>query len=259
MNFLEEYRIKKDFARLSRLWDRMRAYIEANHTKGTSGTDEEFLELKKEIGQALVVLQHDFGSAAMNNEAENAAMRIRSFLAQLPTVAKLDSTLTRDQEGLQKAWHGIFLILCELSGTIGRARRSGVGGGSAKARYAPVSGEPRAMRRRLHIARPIGSLFRIAFTVLALGVLLWIVLFLSQSAGLLGTVDPEGKWLPPQNAVLAHLGAIWQSAKSWAIMTVPGIYLPLAGIYAAHPQTSVIVMVGLAFLFVGYVLFIRAK
>jgi hypothetical protein len=254
------YSTKRDLARLSKLWDRMRTYVDVEHGAGPGpGSEEDFLALKREIGQAMVALESDFGSSRLNREAENAGSRIRHFLGQIPTLGSLNEFLTRDQQNLQKSWHAVFLILAELSGARYKLR---VGSSPAPATYAasPMSGEPRRRGSSLPMFRFVGSIVRVVMTLVMIVAVLAIVLFLTESAGFFGSRDPNtGAWIAPSNPILGQIGAFWQGFRGWASMNLAFITAPLAGFYAMHPDIAAVLLVAILGIFVGYLIFIRAK
>ena len=80
----ENMMTKRRLAKLSEAWDRLRGYMDADPSRALPGSEEDFLTLKKEIGQALNVLHSDFGSGAMNREAESADIaRVRGVQEML--------------------------------------------------------------------------------------------------------------------------------------------------------------------------------
>lgn len=252
------YSTKRDLAKLSKLWDRMRAYVDAEQGGG-AGSEEDFLALKREIGQSMVALEADFGSSRLNREAENAASRIRHFLGQLPTLASLTEVLKRDQQNMQKSWHAVFLILAELSGARYTLRTTR---GPAPATYSasPMSGEPRRRSSSLPVLRFVGSIVRVVMTVVMIVAVLAIVLFLTESAGFFGSRDPNtNAWIQPSNPILAQIGTFWQGFRAWVTTNLAFISTPLAGFYAMHPDIAAVLLVAILGIFVGYVIFIRAK
>lgn len=253
------YSTKRDLAKLSKLWDRMRAYVDVDPKAGEAGSDDDFLALKREIGQAMVALESDFGSSRLNREAENAASRIRHFLGQLPTLSSLREVLTRDQQNLQKSWHAVFLILAELSGARYNLR-SALSPAPATYSASPMSGEPRHRSRSMPMFRFVGSIVRVVMTIVMIVGVLAIVLFLTESAGFFGSRDPNtGAWIVPSNPLLAQIGMFWQGFRTWATTNLAFISTPLAGFYALHPDIAAVLLVAILGIFVGYLIFIRAK
>jgi hypothetical protein len=261
MSFLDSYGTKRRLGQLAAAWERLRPYVEAEPAGAElDAPEEEFLNLKRDIGQALAVLQEDFGSSNMNREAEQGAAKIRALLTNVPTLASLKAQLSRDSEGVQRAWHAVFLTLSELQGAKPpkpvKTKSAILIGGMTRM---PMSGDPRLLRRRWHLVRGIGQIVTLATKTVAFVAVLAIALFFAERAGLFGRTDAaSGQRAAPANAIAAAAGQAWQSAQDWARATFPDVYGTMKGYYARDPGTGVIILVMLAGIFVGYLLFVRS-
>ena len=264
MSFFQNYGTKRRLAHLTDTWNRLRGYLDADPSGAALGSEDAFLALKRDIGQALTVLFSDFGAAALNREAEQAAGRIRNLLNAVPSLSSLKSAQAKDPEGLHKAWHGVFLVLSELSGA-----RLPKGAKPAAARSAimtgarmPYSGAPSMFRRRWHLLGWVGPLFGVIFKLAAFVAILSIALFFAEKAGLFGNVEPTAgakTTTTTTNPVLASIGRTWQHAQNWAAVTFPSLYGTLHEYYKVHPDTGVIILVAVGGIFLGYLLFIRIR
>jgi hypothetical protein len=269
MSFFQNYGTKRRLAHLTDTWNRLRGYLEADPSGASPGSEDAFLELKKDIGQGLTVLFTDFGSPSLNREAEQAAGRIRNFLNGIPTLASLRASQAKDPEGLHKAWHGVFLVLSELSGaklpkaTKPVVARSPIMTGSRM----PYSGSP-SYRRHFRVFGWVGPLIGVIFKVAAFVAILSIALFFAEKSGFFGgpaqtgqtgAAGTTGGVTATTNPVLKAIGQGWQSAQNWARTTFPTFYSTLHEYYKANPDTGVIILVAVGGLFLGYLLFIRIR
>lgn len=260
MTFLESYGTKRRLGQLAHAWERLRPFIEAEPSGAELEVSEEaFLALKKEIGQALAVLHEDFGSSHLNREAELAAAKIRTLLGNLPSVGALKTALSRDPDGVQRSWHAVFLSLAELQGArppkAEKLRRGGLL--SAGAGAVPMSGEPRSFRRRWHLGLGIRRFAGFLTKLVAFVAVLSIALFFAERAGVFGKVDPATGQRATASGPAGSVGKVWQAAQDWASKQFPALYNTMAEYYTRDPGTGVIILVMLAGLFVGYLLFIR--
>ncbi len=268
MSFLQNYGTKRRLAHMTDTWNRLRGYLDADPSGVALGSEDAFLALKKDIGQGLTVLFSDFGSAALNREAEQAAGRIRNLLNGIPTLASLRAAQAKDPEGLHKAWHGVFLVLSELSGAkLPKAAKPATGRSPIMtgARM-PYSGTPSMFRRRWNLFGWVGALFGVVFKLAAFVAILAIALFFAEKSGLFGgvtdttgTTGLTGTTPATSNPVLKAVGQTWQSAQNWARTTFPTFYGTIHEYYKAHPDTGVIILVAMGGLFLGYLLFIRIR
>ncbi len=258
MSLLENYGTKKRLGNLADAWERLRPLV--GHDSGgpePEFSEEEFLNLKKEIGLALPILQEDFGSSNLNREAEQTAARIRTLLNNIPSLAGLKAALARDPDGLQRAWHSVFLALSELRGAK-PPKKQKAPGHMAMGMGMPMSGEPRYMRRGWRIGRPIRQFFIFVFKLIAFVGVLAVALFFAERAGLFGQVNATtGLKAPTANVIMAKVGATWQKTQDWAARTYPDVYNTLKSYYARDPGTGVVIIAMVALVFVGYLLFIR--
>jgi hypothetical protein len=263
MSFLQNYGTKRRLAHLTETWNRLRGLLDSDIAGSAAQvSEEEFLDLKKDIGQALTVLFSDFGASALNREAEQAAGRIRNFLNSIPTLSSLRTALQKDPEGVQKAWHSVFLVLNELSGaklpktTKPVPQRSAIMTGAKM----PYSGAPSMFRRRFTLFGWVGPFLALIFKLVALVAILSIALFFVEKAGFFGGTEPNtGATMPAKNQVFAWIGQQWQAAQSWAKTTFPGFYTTVSEYYKANPDTGVIILVAVGGIFLGYLLFIRIR
>lgn len=261
MSFLQNYGTKRRLAHLTDTWNRFRSHLDADLSGSAAHmSEEEFLNLKKEIGQALTVLFSDFGSPALNREAEQTAGRIRNFLNSVPTLASLKTALQKDNEGVQKSWHGVWLVLNELTGAklpkAPKPARSPIMTGARM----PYSGAPSMFRRRFRLFGWVGPLFGLVFKVVALIAILSIALFFAEKSGFFGGIEPTtGATTPAKHQILAWIGQQWQGAQAWVRTTFPTLYNTLHDYYVANPDTGVIILVAVGGIFLGYLLFIRIR
>lgn len=259
MSFLDSHGTKRRLGQLAGAWERLRPFVEAEPSGPELDVSEDaFLALKKEIGQSMAVLHDDFGSSNLNREAELTAAKVRTLLTAMPSVGILKSTLTRDPDGVQRAWHAVFLALSELQGAkppkAQKMKPMAIGMGMGM----PMSGEPRYFRRRWHVTRTISQAVTFGLKVVAFAAVLAIALFFAERSGLFGRVDPaSGQQVSTANAVLARVGQAWQSAQQWLAVQFPDLYNTVAGFYTRDPGTGVVILVMIAGIFVGYLLFIR--
>jgi len=256
---------------LARAWDKMREHVLANGSASTPEAEEGFLALKREIGQELSALQAQFGSADLNREAGQAAARIRHFLSQVPTLKSLELAREKDREGLEKAWHGVFLILAELSGAPqsklapahapasfapGRARAS------ASAAYPPGWPRPKQTRSNplLQIATTAG---RWLVMIVLLGVILLLAYIIAEKLFQLGLPKEYISAVPGAEAFVARVESLWRQSTAGfdtlATRLAPGFYLPAAAYIRTHPDNVEIGLFLFAAMLVGYLIFIRTR
>ncbi len=265
MSFFQNYGTKRRLAHLTDTWNRLRGYLDADPSGAAPGSEDAFLDLKKEIGQGLTVLFSDFGSAALNREAEQSAGRIRNLLNGIPTLASLKAAQAKDPEGLHKAWHGVFLVLSELSGAkLPKAAKPATGRSPIMTgSRMPYSGSPSMFRRRWHLLGWVGPLFGVVFKLVAFVAILSIAFFFAEKSGLFGgvtdTTGGTGTTPATTNPVLKAVGQTWQSTQNWARTTFPTFYGTIHEYYTANPDTGVIILVAMGGLFLGYLLFIRIR
>ncbi|MFN0149518.1 MAG: hypothetical protein ACKVU1_02270 [bacterium] len=255
---------------LARAWDKMRGHVLATGSASTPEAEENFLALKREIGQELNALQVQFGSADLNREAGQAAARIRHFLAQAPTLKSLEIARDKDREGMEKAWHGVFLILAELSGAaqarpangaqiLGRSRAS-----AQSAASAAMLGWPRAKASRsnplLRIATTVG---RWIVMLVLLGVILLLGYIIAEKLFLLGMPKQYISAIPGAEGFVARAGEFWQqttqAVDAFAKQIAPGLYLPAAAYIRTHPANVEIGLFLFAAMLVCYMIFIRTR
>lgn len=254
---------------LARAWDKMRAHVVAGGAAAGPEAEAGFLALKREIGQDLSALQAPFGSADLNREAAQAAARIRHFLSQVPTLKSLEIAREKDREGLEKAWHGVFLILAELSGAAqaspasaphveGRARAG------ARAPQAMPLGWPQPQKPRSNrLLRAATTVARWLVMIVLLGVILLLGYIIAEKLFQLGLPKQYLSAIPGAENVVARAEALWRQStagfETLATQMAPGFYLPVAAYIRTHPDNVEIGLFLFAALLVGYLLFIRTR
>lgn len=258
---------------LARAWDALHAHVVASGSAATPEAEAGFLALKREIGQGLSALQGPFGSADLNREAGQAAARIRYFLSQVPTLKSLEAAREKDREGLEKAWHGVFLILAELSGAPAAATAAAAGAGDGP-RIAPRArtGSPQAAPlgwprpRKTRSSAPL----RIATTaarwlvmIVLLGVILLLAYIIAEKLFELGLPKQYLSAIPGAETVVARAETLWRQGtaglESLATRFAPGFYLPATAYIRTHPDNVEIGLFLFAAMLVGYLLFIRTR
>ncbi len=253
---------------LARAWDKLREHVLATGSVSTPEAEENFLALKREIGQELNALQVQFGSADLNREAGQAAARIRHFLAQAPTLKSLEVARDKDREAMEKAWHGVFLILAELSGAEQTKPASGPMFQSRPRASAPAAavmlGWPRAKPSRSNpLLRIVTTIGRWLVMLVLLGVILLLGYIIAEKLFLLGMPKQYLSAIPGAEPLVTRVGELWQQSThgfdTFATRIAPGFYLPAAAYIRTHPANVEIGLFLFAAMLVCYMIFIRTR